>query len=192
MTDEIESLLLTRIVDRTASHEDWVEFEGIAGRDPTAWDRLHESMQDDLLLRRSLEPTFSLADAIDLPLREVEGAPALGRLLAPAGWLAALVLALLWIGTSGLISPRDPELRVRDPIDGDVRVVKDQDRVLEELPPDVLELRQRDDGRLEMVYLRQTVEHAVVDTLFRFAEDELGNARVMPVSTNKLKPPRVF
>ena len=202
---ESEDLLVTRIVDRTAAHEDWVAFENLARIDAGAWERLHASLQDDLLLRTALQPAFDLADSIELQRLPV--APPLPRFLAPAGWLAALVLALLWIGTSGLFSRTkpvdDPDANFIDSGFADGQFVtnressllaqKDPRVVLEELPPDVLEWQPREDGSVELVWLRQTVERAVVNTVYRMAEDELGNPRpAQLINTRKLAPPLVY
>lgn len=189
-----EDLVITRVVDRTASHDDWVALEELGRSDPTVWDRLHGALQDDLLLRKALGPTFELADSIELP--RVPMPVPLGRFLAPAGWLAALILALLWIGTSGLfgrgqmIGPQGDDDLEGTPVGANQR--KPAAVVLEELPPDVLGWSPREDGSVEMVWLRQTVESAIVDTVYRMAEDELGNPRPTQVNVNKLKPPRVY
>lgn len=189
-----EDLLVTRIVDRTATHEDWVAFEDVARVDPTAWDRMHAALQDDVLLRKVLGPAFEIADAIELP--RIPAPPPLGRFLAPAGWLAALVLALLWIGTSGVGSrpklPGDSGPQVVEGVRNANFTQKDPRDVLEELPPDVLEWQPREDGSVEMVWLRRTVERTVVDTVYRMAEDELGNPRPMLLNTKKLASPRVY
>src|SRR5262245_46022402 len=101
---ENEELLRTRILDRTASDEDWIAFEEIARHDTNAWDRLHQELRLDLVLRRTLEPALSQADVVELP--RMPSVPPLSRFLAPVGWLAALVLALLWVGTSDLLHGR--------------------------------------------------------------------------------------
>jgi len=189
-----EDLVITRVVDRTASHDDWVALEELGRCDPTVWERFHGALQDDLLLRKALAPTFELADSVELQRLPVP--VSLGRFLAPAGWLAALVIALLWIGTSGLFG-RGQTLGLQgdEGIEG-TQVGTFQRKpaavVLEELPPDVLGWSPREDGSVEMVWLRQTVESAIVDTVYRMAEDELGNPRPTQVNVNKLKPPRVY
>ena len=195
MMFEDEELLRTRILDRTASDEDWVSFEEIARRDATAWDRLHQELRLDLALRRTLEPALSLADMVELP--RIPTVPPLSRFLAPVGWLAALVLALLWVGTSDLLRSSSEPVPVQQQTKDGIAISdagrrKDRGSLLEELPPDVLEMSPLEDGRVEMVYLRQTVERAVVDRVYRWTVDELGNPRASPVKASRFGPPRVF
>src|SRR5262249_1974133 len=155
---ESEELILTRILDRTASHDDWVAFEEIARRAAGAWDRLHQELRDDLLLRGELEPALSIADGVELP--RVVPVPPLSRFLAPAGWLAAVVMALLWIGSSRLFgaTERKHVEQDREAITaGDPTWRKDPGSLLEVLPSDVLQMKPREDGSVEMIYLKQTV-----------------------------------
>lgn len=196
--NDLEDLCIARIVDRTASQEDWVAFEEMARLDPSAWERLHGALQDDLALRREVQPAFDLADAVELP--PLPASPPVTSFLAPAGWLAALVLALLWVGTSGIFSPHRQDRR--GPQGDEVQLVgeplpvvteqKDPSVVLEELPPDVWMWQPREDGSVELVWLRRTVERTVVDTVYRMAEDELGNSLPTLVDVKKLTPPRVY
>ena len=193
-----EDILATRIVDRTASSDDWIAFEELAQRDGGVWERLHLAMQDDLLLRSVVEHELAAADAIELVGPEAEFP--IARFLAPAGWLAALVMTLLWLGQSPLLQRQSAGQDALEPLPlrGSTISTDSKERekefgdVLEHLPSDVLELNPHGDGRVEVVYLRQTIERAIVNGAYGLVEDDLGNRRPLLISPAKLGKPRDF
>jgi len=127
---EIE-LLLSRVVDRSASLDDWHELERRAQTEPQLWARLAELLHDDAALAVALHD--QLATAVtrselpkaaallpELSSREAERLPGVSprpaqapagtrRTAAPwwafGGWAAALYVAVAWWSSPATVRP---------------------------------------------------------------------------------------
>lgn len=111
------------------------------------------------------------------------------------GWAVAAALALVagwqWVGLNHRISTSGNEaintagiLPVGNPeqaLDAYYKLGKKTGLVVMELPQRyVLESRPTADGKHEVLYLRQVLERAVVDDLYRFGSDDQGRPVLVP------------
>lgn len=182
-----EEILIGRVTDHEASPEDWRELESLAAQDPTVWNRLAQAQRSHATLQRRVEDELTIAELVDAPLRE----PFTGRTLQArwtlySGWAAAALVALAWAGALGMgvrpIGPVQPASAglpaglSADRLLGEyIDRGREQGRVVGELPMLMLETRPAEgEGRVEVIYVRQLVERAVVNTVYEVSRDELG------------------
>ncbi len=189
-------VLLSRVLDGEASPEDWQAFKALAARDQSVWHELAEAQQDLAELGHAVSEAVAIADSIDLPIEEHlgEGLAVRARRLATwGGWLAAAVVALAaMLGNpnsspvagaqqAGLLTGLSPDEALRAYFDKG----REEGRVVGEMPERVVvQAEPTDEGRYEVLYIRQIVERAIVDDLYRFGADELGQA--VPI---RVEPP---
>ncbi len=182
-----EDRLLTRIVDRAATPREWDALEELAGREPAAWQRLHAALRDDLVLKSTCAPLLAAADRVDLPAGLPVPRPARGGWFTTLGWAAALFFAALWLGDPPAPALTPPPRGIDATAAGYGR-----GEIVDELPPDVVEMRAVDNGQIEVVLIRRTLERTRVDSVFELAEDEMGQPRPQPISLRRLQGPRDF
>jgi len=114
MTDETEQTnqldrLIEHLVDGDGSESHWDEFRQLAATDHEPWQRLAERQRQHALLQQGLDVAVAPACAVELPIQSNIHAPivmgqhsGLVGLSRYSGWAAAIVLALLWVGSQWL------------------------------------------------------------------------------------------
>lgn len=171
-----KDVLIGRIVDHEDTSEDWSRLDSLAerDRDHDVFGALVAAMRDASTLRTAVARRVAVADRIELvPTRE--GFLARNQWAAPwSGWMAAAVLALIWMAT-------DPRMkRAPDGVEQDHRAaVLDtrlaSDETVRELPNVMVESRSiPGTDKIELFYIRQTLERAVVTGAYTLGRDEVG------------------
>lgn len=195
MSELERDILVARVADAEASDAEWAAFRSWAQRDPSLWRELAELQRDAVELSSAVNRAVAAADAIEAPIGEHLGARLSERFRlvgAWAGWAAAAALALAWFAGVRLPEPGGMN-RASMPVSLTPREALEQylDRgrragtVVGEVPELVmLDSRPVADGHgFEVIFVRQIMERAVVDDLFRMATDADG--RVVPL---RLRP----
>lgn len=159
-------LLLNRVVGRDDGPGDWRILREHAQQDPDLWPRLADELEDDMLVRAAVAERGDPAASVALP------GTGLRRLPRPTGWIAAAVLALLWIG--GVRMPWTTETAPEP--DPAVAAAPARDVVeLGELPRVVVSTSDvAEDGSVEVVYVRRVLERTRVQDVQTIGVDELG------------------
>ncbi|HEX8877256.1 MAG TPA: hypothetical protein VF777_10935 [Phycisphaerales bacterium] len=193
-------LLISRVVDGVASPGDWVEIDLISAADQHVWREIAQAQRDKQLLDFAVGRATATADQIDLP----EPAPLViirrARMNATqwAGWAAAAVLAVAMLVVPNWNTPgtqtAGPSLPIFDQpptspdaaLDSYLSRGKETGRVVRQLPDFVvLDSAPAADGNgYDIIYLRQIVERARVDSLSKYKVDESG--RKIPLPVNRL------
>lgn len=193
-------LLISRVVDGVASPGDWVEIDLISAADQNVWREIAQAQRDKQLLDFAVGRATATADRIDLP----EPAPLViirrARMNATqwAGWAAAAVLAVAMLVVPNWNTPgtqtAGPSLPIFDqpPTSADAALDnylsrgKETGRVVRQLPDFVvLDSAPAADGSgYDIIYLRQIVERARVDSLSKYKVDDSG--RKIPLPVNRL------
>lgn len=196
-------ILIARIIDGEATPEDWAAFKALAARQPSVWRDLAECQQDHADLSHAVAAAVHTADSIDLPLDAARSARLSGRIRAAAGWggwavAAAILLAFNTqgpsttpdVGRAGLAPGVIPVSTPDQAYDAYMRLGREHDRVVEELPTRILvETRALHDGSFEVRYLRQILERATVPSLYHFGVDESGRPVPIRVRGIVVEPP---
>lgn len=205
-------LLISRIADGAASSAEFQAFALLAERDPSAWEQLARAQRDQAALALAVGVHLHAAERVELPTpdearaaleRSVAGrihthGRVMPRLTRSAGWAVAALLALAWVGSSGILgnnvfratsTPHSGAAAnlipsgwtTDDAASAYLDLGKREGRVVSELPQRVLvDMSPAAQGRgYDVIYLRQFVERARVDDLVRFGRDERGG--VVPV-----------
>jgi hypothetical protein len=207
-----KSKLISRIVDREDRPEDWATLDDVLKRDSVGWRDLLFALRDDAEVRHAVGAHLAVADEVALPsgsagVRNGWGMPAV---LAATGWLAAVVLAVLWLGNTlfwGDPMAVEPALAadIIDPAaaggaDANVGVLAADgflpdgflpdghladghlaEGVMGELPKLMVQMRQVA-GReeIEVLYVRRTIERAFVKKAYTLKVDESGQPFTVP------------
>ncbi|MBL8876094.1 MAG: hypothetical protein JNM86_09900 [Phycisphaerae bacterium] len=197
-----KDILISRVVDGVAGAGDWVELDMIGAADSSLWRELAQAQRDKQLLDGAVGEAISIADMVDLPRNEWQAR----RLSVPqwAGWATAAVLALamfvmprtkstdVGMNTAGLVSPMTAEEQSPDAaLNSYLAKGKDEGRVIRQLPEFVvLESKPAADGRgYDVVYLRQIVERARVESVNSYQVDDAGRKLPLPVKVIEPKKP---
>lgn len=200
-----KDILISRVVDGVAGAGDWVELDMIGGGDPSLWRELAQAQRDKQLLDRAVGEAISIADVVELPRNEWQAR----RLSVPqwAGWATAAVLAIAMFvmpkasgvratdagtNTAGLIPSVQAEEQSPDAaLNSYLARGKDAGRVIRQLPEFVvLESAPATDGRgYEVVYLRQIVERARVESVNSYQVDDAGRKLPLPVKVIEPRKP---
>jgi len=201
-----KDILISRVVDGVAGAGDWVELDMLGAADSSLWRELAQAQRDKQLLDSAVGEAISIADVVALPKSEWSE---LGdrRLRVPqwAGWAAAAVLAIAMFvmprnGTqtspngnaAGLFPPAQVEELTPDAaLNSYLAKGKDEGRVIRQLPDFVvLESAPAADGRgYDVVYLRQIVERARVESVNSYQVDDAGRKLPLPVKVIEPKKP---
>lgn len=206
--------LIARIVDAEAGPADWRAFRQASERDPAIWAELGDAQLRHEMLCESVREAVAVADAVDLPLVVPDDAPMQRRLDGLArwgGWAVAAALLLIWstgtplfgpdqgsgrgpVQQAGLL-PAGPALSEATP-DQALERYLDAGRVagvvIGEMPERlIVDTAPRDDGTIEVVYLRQIVERRVTDRVYRESIDESGRAVAVPVDASRIQTTRI-
>jgi hypothetical protein len=171
---DLEIDAIARIVARADRAQDWGALARLAARDPGAYERLAMALHDEARVRWALRPAIAAADAVDLPLA------ASRRRVLP--WTAAAAVAVLAAVGLGYLWRPSPASAPSPAAPASAAIT------LEELPRVVLEARPARDGRgTEVVWLRRTLQRAVVDRVVELAHDEYGLPRPHQVDAAVLR-----
>lgn len=202
----LRDLLISRVIDGSASAEDWSSFRILASTDAEVWNDLSDAQREHEALCEVMHAASSIADGVDLP--GGSGSPIVfeSRVNAAArwgGWAVAAVLMLGWFtGTFSMNQANNPlgtnpqtgsmvPLNAADPeqaFNQYLQAGQADGKVVGEMPDHVVvETRPLVDGTVEVIYLRQVIERRVLDQAFREAVDEFGNPVVVPVDLKTLK-----
>ncbi len=207
----LRDLLISRVIDGSASAEDWSSFRILASTDAEVWNDLSDAQREHEALCEVMHAASSIADGVDLP--GGSGSPIVfeSRVNAAArwgGWAVAAVLMLGWFtGTFSMNQTTNPlgtnpqtgsmvPLNAADPeqaFNQYLQAGQADGKVVGEMPDHVVvETRPLVDGTVEVIYLRQVIERRVLDQAFREAVDEFGNPVVVPVDLKTLKRGSAF
>lgn len=207
----LRDLLISRVIDGSATPEDWSSFRILAATDAEVWTDLSNAQREHEALCEVMHAATAIADGIDLP--GGSGSPLVfesrvSTTLRWGGWGIAAVLLLGWFtGTiqmnpsaysgsqgklqTGSMSPGLIPLGQADPDQAFGRYLdagQSSGQVVGEMPDRiVVETRPRQDGTIEVILLRQIIERRVLDHAFRESVDEFGNRVVLPVDLSSLK-----
>ncbi len=197
MNSPDRDILISRVVDGTALDHDWAALESLAQKDPGLWRDLAQSQRQHAALVSVVGSAVRIADETPLDIPESH---VIGRISGVArwgGWAAAAAVALAWLGgarpggqshmqTAGPPGGITGAPAFTDPAEAlgaYLRLGLDQGTVLGEMPAKVvLQTLPADDGsqRYDVYYLRQIVERARVDDVYRMSSDELGRTSPLP------------
>ncbi len=207
--------LISRIVDREDRPNDWATLDGVAKQDPAAWRDLLFALRDDAEVRHAVGAHLAVADDIVLPAGSAGARNGWGAsaLLAATGWLAAVVLAVLWLGSTLLwgdspAAGTDALADLLKPAEagqgaeatGAMFAADDAvadgvlaDGVLGELPRLMVQVRPIA-GReeIEVLYVRRTLERVLVKKAYQLKVDESGQAFTVPADLTRYMPPRSY
>jgi len=194
MTGIDRDVLLCRVLEGEATPEDWAAFRALASREPQVWRDLAEAQQDLASLEEAVAEAVRPAERVELAVERHLGEHLTIRsrtAFAWAGWaVAALVVVaavLRPVGTlpqqegiatglqtASLATPEDA-LRAYFARGGE------QGRVLGEVAePMVLQYSPIEGSRsVEVIYLRQILERAILEDVVRTRTDDTG--RVVPL-----------
>ncbi|MFO0826962.1 MAG: hypothetical protein U0572_02345 [Phycisphaerales bacterium] len=198
MTEHRLDILISRIVDKVESPQEWSEFRSLAATEPSAWELLAEAQRDHerlvVLAREATDVALDVAlpldgAAHDGPYPFPTGRPA-RTAWAGAGWAAAAALLLAWIATgrAGVTSTNGTQTAgpsLASPLTADDAFSKYIDRgradgiVVGEIDPKLLlSTTPLPQGGFEVVFVRSVVERREVPTLVQFrGVDENGQAK---------------
>ena len=174
-----KEILIGRVLGREDQPADWRELRGLAGRDQELWQRLVADMEGDSLLRAASTQSLQSAQRVELPLpiRKVAWTHSLSALISPLGWVAAVVMALLWIVNPGHLTEAPVrEIMPTIPIASEGDFVGELPRVLVSSGPNAA------GDAFELMYLRRFLERVHVDEVLRMRRDETGLAFATAVS----------
>ncbi len=208
-------LLITRMVDGVAQESDWNDLGRIARTDASIFTDLAHAHRIDRAVRAFAAPLVAQADRVSLPPTAADldttfpiepvHVPHRSRARrAPfLGWAIAACLALalgaeiagVRLGLSGrnttpsnaagLVAPTFAS--ADQAMNAYVELGKQQGKVVGEMPQKfVIQSQPAPDGEgLEVVYIRQFIERAIVKDLYTLGTDELGRTILVPAAAPK-------
>lgn len=208
-----DDVVVSRLLDGRGGAADWRRLREVVTADGSAWERVIGAAGDHDSLGAALADIGARADGTDLaaapPAAEPEETLRIARHAADGrrsdrsarsarlGWLVAACMALGIVsvalrpkemqGPLNTAGPNLDALTASDFMNGyKERASKDGTLVAEMPQRVVLESRPSADGKgHEVLYLRQFIERAVVDDLFKFGIDESGRPVMVPASLQK-------
>lgn len=199
MTHDLDTLI-DRILDETASEQEWARFRTLAATSPEAWRRLAEQQRMLSLLRRGVSEATASAVQVNLPMGA--GLSMWNRVLRHSGWAAAIAVGLLWAGmtaTQNSVNQNDPRQAIVTPeSDAQVQVAEMPQRSprldsawiskqleglpqTRELPPLILQKQVTSEG-VEVTVVRRILERRT-----------MGQVHDAPWASSEFSaPPREF
>jgi hypothetical protein len=189
--------LISRIIDAEDADAAWERLTQIGTTDPSVWRDLAQSQRQHAMLAAAVTAAVRIADGIDLPTGNASRARrnesyTLSRW---SGWAIAAMLGLAWIASmygnlTGTVSPTNgspantniagPGLAAWQPRDHQealnkyLEVGQREGAVIGEVPRVLMiESRPAANGTVEVFYLRQFMERAVVNDS-QISQDENG------------------
>jgi hypothetical protein len=183
-------LLISRIVDRRDTPEDWLRLDARAFADGDLSPILVEALRSDALLRRVVDRATTPAERVEVHpgwSRAAGRRRQWSRGLSLGGWMAAAVLTLLWLATApgGGESPSNPEpLAV-------VRTAGSE--VIQNLPNLMVETRPiPGTEETELIFIRRTLERRQVSGAYTLALNEMGQPVQSAVDLTRYAPRRRY
>lgn len=166
-TNELDQLL-SRVIDREDDARDWHRLRELAAGHPQVWIALADGLEDDLVLRAAvttLEPDIAVALP---PAPRGHGLRRLGP------WVAALVLAALWLTETP--SPLRTTLPpTPSPLTAERTATPSPEPLPGEMPRLVVATGETAaDGSVEVVFLRRILERTRVHNVQTIGIDEIG------------------
>ena len=187
-------VLISRIVDREDGPADWARFEELVRRDERATTGLIEALRDEATLRTAVGEVVAVADRVNIRPREFARVRGLTHW---GGWMAAAILALIWIATDPRMkrgpedAPREQAVRSTEPDAS--QPVRLAGEVVRELPNVMVESRAiPGSDQVEVVYLRRVLERAVVSDAYTVARDETGQPFKTRADLTRFAPKRSY
>lgn len=208
-------LALSRFVDGLAASDDVSLIDSEEAARPGVWRQVAQAQRLNASLNTELIPMLARAANVIIPAAAPIVIPVNGRdsdsashrfsrrtKLAAAwgGWAAAAAVALSTLAPVATPSntatlergsvASAPILSAAETLSDYLSKGKTDGTVIGELPRKVLvETTERADGAgFDVIYLRQIMERARVDDLYRFSSDELGNPTPVRVQSGKIGP----
>jgi len=200
----LRDLLISRVIDGSASPEDWSSFRILAATDAEVWTDLSDAQREHEALCEVMHAATAIADGVDLP--GGSGSPLVfeSRVTTASrwgGWAIAAVVLLGWFTGTISMNPGQtntgptagmlPALQQASPDEAFGQYLhagQTSGQVVGEMPNQiVIETLPLEDGTIEVTFIRQVVERRVLDQAFREAVDEFGNSVVVPVDLGQLK-----
>jgi hypothetical protein len=187
-------VLISRIVDREDGPADWTSFDELARMDARVTVGLVAAMRDDATLRAAMDGAVAVADRVGLrspPLVRMRS------LVHWGGWMAAAVLALVWMATNPRLkrAPESapPEPMVRSDASDTPHPARSASEVVQELPNVMMESRPiPGSDEIEIVYLRRAIERAIVSDAYTVGRDETGHPFRVRADLTQFVPKRSY
>lgn len=207
-------LLISRLIDGAAGDAEWAALRDCASRDPGFWSELAEAQRIEGMLRSAVRAESCRADLVELPGTAAEiragGSRTAWGLPARLGWAVAACLGLALVGTIVGTRPGSTDLR---PFDGGstagiglpafgtpaealaayMDLGKKAGSVVGEMPQRfVLESKPVEGrpGEVEVTFVRQILERAVVRDLYKMGTDENGRSVLVPAAVETPAAPQ--
>lgn len=199
----LRDLLISRVIDGSASPEDWSSFRILAANDAEVWTDLSDAQREHEALCEVMNAASSIADGIDLP--GGSGSPVVfeSRVSTATrwgGWAIAAVLMLGWYTGSISMNTSEPssgntaslipinKASPQQAMDQYLHAGQQSGQVVGEMPNQiVVETRPMIDGTIEVTFIRQIIERRVLDQAYRETVDEFGNPIAVPVNLDSLR-----
>lgn len=218
MAEHEVDILISRVIDGRSDGADWAALEAAAGREPGVWRDLALAQRDDRALRAAVGEATSAHEAADISAEELHRAAVRRsaftlsqrtRMVAMwGGWVAAAGIAIAVVGQRQLPqSPSDSSTQAAglplglgttasDALDAYLKKGKQEGLVQGQLPDKkLLNVTPLPGGKgYEVTYVRQIVEKAHIDSLYRpeAVVDELGRALSVPVEVKPRIVPTAY
>lgn len=210
-----QDVTLSRLLDGRGRAADWKRLKEAMGSNPALWDQLigdaadQDALGDAVALAGMRAEATVLPDAATLqaPLPFEQTQSTSGRRhdravrAARLGWLVAACLALgmvsMWvrpqsanIGSQGAGIVSFDKMSASDLMEGYKARATREGTLVAEMPQRVvLETRPTADGKgHEVLYMRQFIERAIVDDLYKIGTDDAGRSVMVPASLSTTKP----
>lgn len=184
--DAVEAdVLIGRIIDLEASHDDQQRFEQLATADPSLWRSLASRQLDMAVLAQRVTEETSSANGVELPVvapsRRVHWA------LAYTGWAAVLVIGAVWAIVPG---PETIPLGIQT-ADEHFEEYRQAPFVQAELDPILLDWERIDDEWIRLFIMRRIEEEIVTRRPLEELLGENDKLTVSPAKLRKESPPPV-
>lgn len=209
MTIDRIDILLSRAVDGIATADDWIELEKIGANEPSVWRTLAEELRAQATLESAVEEQIAVADMVEIDTSAAHASHSFNRRMRTwSGWAAAAVVALAWIGASGMLGANGfggsqqagigPTLTADQALDEYREKGLREGRLMTEYPAVMLQSRVIDDtGRIEVYYMRRFIERAEINAIYVTPDDGQSVVPVpvspfVPVRGQEFDPKRLF
>lgn len=191
LASDERDLLIARAAEGTAGERDWTRLEAMAKSDATVWRDVAMTRRDMAAFSVAVNDEIDSAMHVDVPAEEhmVFRLTQRSRLVATwAGWAAAAVIGLAWLGVPVVQPPTQTGTPVvqqgglfasaAEALDAYLKRGQKDGNVVEQLPTKLLlDAKPSADGKgYDVLYLRQILERAKVPDLYKLSTDEWGQA----------------
>lgn len=188
MTSAERDILISRVVDGVADEADWKSLDSLAASEPAIWRELAQSQRQQAKLLAAVDEALARIEDVSLPNPATyQFSARISSLARWGGWAAAAAVAIAWMGgvrapsssQGPLANPVSPILSASDALSAYLKKGQEEGKVISEVPNKLMiEAVPLGDGSFEVYFVRQIVEKARMDDLYRQSFDESG--RVEP------------